>query len=695
MLRPERMTSASIICVKKDVESMLETLNTFGEFHIEPSAQENTSLSENNQHIQQVQERLLDVEGLIKLLVVEKGSFLDIFKATQPVKVNVTADNWQSLLEDTSQSILNLKSEIETKNAQLNALKEKNAELNHLRKMLSAMENAGADMTTVENLKLVYVVFASMLIKNCEPFQLAITGLPLFIRQSHLTEDECFLIVAAPTKNKEEVERILRTYHAEPFQIPPELPQNVSEALEEVKRRLKENSEKEKEIQDELKKLGEENKDKLASWKETCENILVLLNAEQKILQSGRLATIKGYVPQDKFKQLTETVNAKMEGKALVLANDPAEDLEAPPTKIMHNRFVKPFEVITRLYGLPTYDELDPTPFIAISFPILFGLMFGDLGHGLVLLLGGLIVGSLIKGNQGMKNVCWIMAACGAAACVAGLLFGEFFGIELSKLNPTWGPLWFSPFHGDGVFEFLIFSLCIGIVQIVSGIAIEMANYIVKHNYADAFLTALPKIAFYLGGVYLIVTCRLDFALWLSGPILAPLIPFIIMVAGKPLMLMAAKPKMPELGKPHAQHAGEHAEQDTFTGRLFEGGDFLTRLLSNTISYSRILALLMAHWALLLVTYTVAELINPPTSPTTIGFIIAGVVIVFGNLAIIALEGLIVFIHTLRLHFYEWFSKFYGGTGTEFNPFKQNFSHTTLTLKKPTSNKTPKTEGAL
>ena len=133
-----------------------------------------------------------------------------------------------------------------------------------------------------------------------------------------------------------------------------------------------------------------------------------------------------------------------------MLENEVAE-VEDPPTKFSHSRFVKPFEEITKLYGLPHYDEVDPTPVMALTFPLIFGLMFGDVGHGLILLVGGLTLGKLIKRNQAIKNVCWILAACGVGAIIAGLLYGEFFGIRL------FAPLWFSPFNN--VFMFLIFSL--------------------------------------------------------------------------------------------------------------------------------------------------------------------------------------------------------------------------------------------
>jgi V/A-type H+/Na+-transporting ATPase subunit I len=673
MLRPERMTSTSIVCVKKDVESVLEALSSFGEFHIEQTAQDDANISDYNQKIQRLEEALSDVNSLGAQLIHEKGSLTGIFKVAQPTKTLVTADNWQILLEATVQNISNLKKENQDLNASVNGFKEKNAYLNHIKDMLANMQAMDAELVTIKELQLIHVAFASLPLKNLEALKTALADFPIYFNHCTLCKDTGFIAIAVPTKHQVEVDKILKTYHSEIFTVPANLPQDVSAALNEVNNRLKENNEKEKEISSRINKLGNENKNNLAAWKETTENILTLLRAETKILQSGRLATIKGFTPKEKFGELNTKVSELLEGKVLVLKNDEGITAEQntehkvePPTKIVNNRFVRPFEELTKLYGLPKYSELDPTPLVAITFPILFGLMFGDLGHGLLLLIGGLIAGKLIKGNQSIKNVCFIMAACGAAACVTGVLFGEFFGAKI------FAPLWFSPF--EDVFTFLIFCLFVGITQIVLGLAMEMANFAVNRNFADAFLTSLPKIGFFLGGVYVIYNYQLNFGAWLSGPILAAIIPFVVLIVGKPIYLAIAKPA-------HHATGAEHSEQDTISGRLFEGGDFFTRLLSNTISYSRILALLMAHWALMLAVYSVAEIINPPATPTTIGFIIAGIIIAVGNVAVLALEGLIVFIHTLRLHFYEWFSKFYAGTGNEFKPFKQKYVYTDVVVK--------------
>ncbi len=120
------MTSTSIICVKKDVEPILEALSNFGEFHIEQTAQDNAGLTDYNQSIQKVEGSLADVNVLINQLIKEKSSLLSIFKLPQPTKTQVTAENWQALLEDTSQKISTLKKETDSLNEALSCYARKN-----------------------------------------------------------------------------------------------------------------------------------------------------------------------------------------------------------------------------------------------------------------------------------------------------------------------------------------------------------------------------------------------------------------------------------------------------------------------------------------------------------------------------------------------------------------------------------------
>ncbi len=148
MLRPVRMTSVSVICVKKDTEKALEALNNFGEFHIEETAEKNSN-EEYARNIQNVEESLTNVNDLIKQLTFEKTGLLDIFRESQPRRIQVTAENWLNLSETTRQEILSLRKEAEALTSCLTTLREKNASLNHTKSMLAIMHNMGADLAAM------------------------------------------------------------------------------------------------------------------------------------------------------------------------------------------------------------------------------------------------------------------------------------------------------------------------------------------------------------------------------------------------------------------------------------------------------------------------------------------------------------------------------------------------------------------
>ncbi len=327
------MTPTSIICVKKDVESILAELHTFGEFHIEQTAEDNPSLTEYNQSIQKAEEALTEVNGLIKQIPQEKTSPLAIFHSIIPTKTLVTAENWQTLLETTAQKVLSLKKEVDELNSSLSNVQEKTVALNHVKDMLKQMDSMGVDLAAMEELKLIHVEVASLPVKNYEGLKTSLAQFPLVLNRCGLTKETNFICLAMSIKHQPDVDRILKTYHANIFNIPKELPRDIKKALKEVETQIKENRDKEKELSTSLTKIYNENRNNLILWQETQENILTLLNAERKILQSGHLATVKGFVPNKKFPELKKKINSMPEGRAIVL-EDEAAPVEDPPTKI-------------------------------------------------------------------------------------------------------------------------------------------------------------------------------------------------------------------------------------------------------------------------------------------------------------------------------------------------------------------------
>ncbi|MFX1377313.1 MAG: V-type ATPase 116kDa subunit family protein, partial [Promethearchaeota archaeon] len=399
------------------------------------------------------------------------------------------------------------------------------------------------------------------------------------------------------------------------------------------------------------------------------------ISKKKTIEKSLNSKKVKEKIPKKGLKIKKEYIEQIEKGKI------PEEDLrESTPTMMKNFFLIRPFETITRLYGTPAYSEIDPTPFIAITFPILFGIMFGDIGHGLILIIAGLIGAIKFgKSKKNSANFAWIIFFCGWASFFVGFLYGEFFGrheieifgkvylhlqpITIPFLNLTlYNPL-------GNILTVFYFAIIIGVFHINLGWFIQFLNYWKQNRKYLAFSDSFIKILLLTGGTILLFTFGFDIYGWLSYPypILLVIIPGILLLVLKPFGKLIGV---------------SYLQQESFKGLLGEGSietfDTILSVVSNVASYIRLLALALAHIALLYSINVMSDLIKGDNFGIEITNLIGQI---FGNLVVILIEGILVFINTLRLHFYEFFFKFYQGTGINYFPFYLDNNYSILTFR--------------
>jgi V/A-type H+-transporting ATPase subunit I len=305
-------------------------------------------------------------------------------------------------------------------------------------------------------------------------------------------------------------------------------------------------------------------------------------------------------------------------------------------------KFFKLFESITNLYGTPSYTEINPTPIMAITFPVFFGLMFGDLGHGLMLTALGFI---FYKYTKSMSKIGIFLMICGIFGAIVGAaLYGEAFGKHIGYHTV------FSP--GEDLMSLFKFSLYIGVAQISLGLALLVINNMIQKKRADAFLINMPKLLLYLLFMYVVFHYGLNLNLWFTGPIFYILGPAIFMLIAKPMWALV-------------KH-GRKEFLSVFGEMGFDVFDTMIRFVSNTVSYLRIFAMVMAHVQLTAVFYSLGTI----AGGGIVGMVFSAIMAALGNVFVVLLEGVLVLAQDLRLHFYEWFSKFYEDGGVRFSPFK-------------------------
>ena len=356
-----------------------------------------------------------------------------------------------------------------------------------------------------------------------------------------------------------------------------------------------------------------------------------------------------GWMAEDDVDKFVEEV--KEDDKVFVVVEDDHDAYFGdPPTKLENPKLFKPFEMFIKMYGLPKSGEMDPTIFVGIMYSFIFGAMFGDVGQGLLLFIGGAILYFTKK-----MNLAGIVSLAGIFSTFFGFMFGSVFGfediIEAKWIRPI-NHMTTLPFIGKLNTVFIV-SIAFGMGIILISMVFHIINGIrAKDTEATWFdANGVAGLIFYGAAVTCIV-------LFMTGHSLPGGIVLAVMF-GVPLLLIALKEPLTNKIKKKTEKM-EQSKAMFVTQALFELFETLLSYFSNTLSFIRIGAFAVSHASIMEVVLMLAgaesEHIN-------------WVVIVLGNLFVCGFEGLIVGIQVLRLVYYEMFSRFYKGSGREFKPY--------------------------
>jgi len=380
-------------------------------------------------------------------------------------------------------------------------------------------------------------------------------------------------------------------------------------------------------------------------------NVLrVVLDRDEDVFHTNFSSYMFGWVPQNRVNEVIEAVQKVTENSSITLVSPPSLH-DKPPFVSRSPKFLKPFESLITTYDIPSAHEVNPTLVVSITFPILFGLAFADVGHGFLLALFGIILYTYkrrgFKSNSEMINLVMsgaeLYILCGIMAIIGGLMFGEIFGFHMHE-----PPLGFILEHIPGIghvfspleepMKMFKLSLMVGMIHISIGLTLGIINDVLEGEYKKAFFGSACWLWFYLGAMYLgLFVYKFNIDKWMSGLTLT--VPLVIL----PLVLMFVGMIVTEGVMDGLAHTFEAAISS----------------LSHTVSYGRILALSLSHGILSQLLSSAAPALG------ILGYIILAIGTIF---LVMALEGLISFTHVLRLTWVEFGFKYFRGGGREYKP---------------------------
>jgi V/A-type H+-transporting ATPase subunit I len=452
-----------------------------------------------------------------------------------------------------------------------------------------------------------------------------------------------------PNSLSEEVDEIFNSLYFERMRVPGFVHGNADNALDDMRESVVKSKSELVDLQNQIREVKETEQgtlSKLYTRIRTQHDHFVL--RDKAVIVNAKFYIV-GFIPQREEEHFAQLFSDLTSVSVVMQPADENGKIQ-PPIKLNNNKFSEPFAMFVEMYGLPSYNGFNPTNLVAITYTLLFGMMFGDLGQGIIIFLIGLYLARAKKMAMGR-----IFERIGISSAVFGTLYGSVFGYE-HWLDPMYKALniSFLPFHAAenaNTMTVLIGAIGLGVVIMFISILINIISGIKSKDYEGALFAnnGIAGLIFYGAIIVGIVSVFLGHSLF--NPIyiaFAVVVPFMLMFFREPLADMVKGKKF------HTDSIGEY-----LITSFFECFEFLLGYASNTLSFVRIGGFVLSHAVMMSVVMMLAEGVQSGMSV---------IVVIIGNIFVMAMEGLIVGIQVLRLEFYEIFSRFYKADGHAFTP---------------------------
>lgn len=467
------------------------------------------------------------------------------------------------------------------------------------------------------------------------------------------------VLLAMTTRDySQELESILQKAGFQKESLPVEKGATIDSLLEKNKIELGTLSSKLEEINKRIDALREEFKDILAEIEWFVDLEFKLNEAGQKFTRTDVTVMLSGWAPSRDIWLIEKRLKDITGGRYILNLIPPDTSIEEQvPVLLRHPWFLRPFEMLVAAYGLPNYRELEPTLFVALSYIVMFGMMFGDAGHGLVLAGCGVAALVLSRSRQ-VRDFGVLLIFAGLSSMVFGVVYGSYFGIEELKKYA----IWHDPLDCDPI-KLMYGAITIGIVMISLGLILNAINHFKRGNFVAGILDkfGLIGIVFYWGALIILIKGAAIKASGLLGI-------FLVLFLGVPIIGWAIKEPIEHIlrHKKEGHHEGEEGIVAAIMESCVGAFEAILSYLANTISFVRLAAYAMSHAALLFAAFMVAKEVK---GIPYVGSAFSIVIIILGNIVAIVLEGVIASVQALRLEYYEFFGKFFSGSGRPFEPF--------------------------